>query len=130
MGEMVGSTPEGLASVWRIEPGSQNVECPSVACSKVITGLNSVIDLEFGSDNQLYVVEFESSGFLAAVAPDLEIPMQGGRVKRCDIAANTCEIIEGASGDLFLPGAIAFDNWDNLWLLDNVFAPTVRSIEY
>lgn len=139
VGELVGTTAanlggqpsiEGLASIWRIDPGSSNIVCPSDHCTKVITGLNAVIDIEFGPDNQLYVVEFERSGFLAAVAPDLEIPMLGGVIKRCDVSADSCEIIAGASGDLLLPGGITFDYWDNLWLLDNVFAPTIRTIEW
>lgn len=123
-------TPPGLASVWRIEPDVPNARCPSDDCTKVVTGLNAVIDAEFGPDGQLYVVEFEENGFLAAVAPDLEIPMVGGSVKRCDVAENSCEIIAGGDGSLTLPGAITFDKDDNLWLLDNVFAPTVRRIDW
>lgn len=121
-------TPDGLASIWRIEPGSRNVSCPSAECTKVITGLNSVIDIEFGPDNQLYVVEFEQNGFLAAVSPDISIA--GGTVKKCDVLSDSCEIIEGGDGTLFLPGAITFDKWDNLWLVDNVFAPTIRQISF
>lgn len=123
-------TPPGLASVWRIEPDAHNVRCPSDDCTKVVTGLNSVVDLEFGPDGQLYVVEYEENGFLATVAPGLGIPLAGGSVKRCNLAANSCEIIEGGDGTLFLPGAITFDKYDNLWLLDNVFAPTVRRIDW
>lgn len=123
-------TPPGLASVWRIEAGARNARCPSEECTKVVTNLNSVIDAEFGPDGKLYVVEFEESGFLAAVAPDLGIPVVGGSVKRCDVAGNSCETIAGGDGTLFLPGAITFDKDDNLWLLDNVFAPTVRSIDW
>jgi hypothetical protein len=127
-------TPVGIASVWRIEPGSRNVTCshsPSSDCAKVLTGLNSVIDIEFGPDGYLYVVEYEQNGFLATVAPGLGIPLAGGTVKKCDVTDKTCEIIvdEGAEGGLLLlPGAVTFDRWDNLWLLDNVFAPTVRRI--
>ncbi|TXK64493.1 ScyD/ScyE family protein [Alkalisalibacterium limincola] len=123
-------TPPGLASVWRIEPEARNVKCPSDECAKVVTGLNSIIDIEFGPGGQLYVVEFEENGFLAAVAPDLGIPVVGGSVKRCNVAENSCEIIVGGDGSLFLPGAITFDRNDNLWLLDNVFAPTVRRIDW
>jgi hypothetical protein len=139
VGELVGSTsknfageptPDGIASVWRIETGSRNVVCPSDNCTKVVTGLNTIIDLEFGPDDQLYVVEFERSGFLAAVAPNLEIPIKGGTIKKCNVTSDSCEIITGTNGNLLLPGAILFDYHDNLWLLDNVFSPTVRSIEW
>lgn len=127
--EMPMPTPEGIASVWRVEAGSRDVTCPSSECVKAVTGLNSVIDLEFGPDGNLYVVEYEQNGFLATVAPDLGIPLAGGTVKRCDVATDSCEIVVGEHGDAFLLGAIAFDKWDNLWLLENVFAPTVRRVD-
>ncbi|MGK7296392.1 MAG: ScyD/ScyE family protein [Candidatus Wenzhouxiangella sp. M2_3B_020] len=123
-------TPSGLASIWRLEPGMSNLECPSDGCVKVVTGLNSVIDIEFGPDGMLYVVEYEQNGFLATVAPDFGIPLAGGRVKRCDVTSDECETIAGEDGSLLLPGAITFDKDDNLWLLENVFAPTVRRIEW
>jgi hypothetical protein len=132
------ATPEGLASIWRIEPGSRNVDCPSEACSKVLTGLNSVIDIEFGPDGYLYVVEYEKNGFFATVVFDDEgnpvIPPVGGAVKKCDIKSDTCGenniIYGGENSGLMMPGAITFDKWDNLWLLENVFAPTVRTIDW
>jgi len=134
VGELNGSAPEnfageptrdGLASIWKIKPGSRNETCPSENCTRVVSGLNSVIDIEFGPDGYLYVVEIEQSGFLAAVAPDLGIPFQGGALKKCDTFSGTCDTIKE---DLIIPGAIAFDKWDNLWLLENVFAPTVRLV--
>lgn len=139
VGELNGSTANnfsgeptrfGLASVWRLEPGMSNLKCPSDDCVKVVTGLNSIIDIEFGPDGMLYVVEYEQNGFLATVAPDLGIDLAGGRVKRCDVSENTCETIAGEDGSLLLPGAITFDKNDNLWLLENVFAPAVRRIDW
>jgi len=147
VGELTGTTaqnlgdvasPEGLASIWRVEPGSRNVDCPSEACSKVLTGLNSVIDIEFGPDGYLYVVEYEKNGFFATVVFDDEgnpvIPPVGGAVKKCDINSDTCGenniIYGGENSGLMMPGAITFDKWDNLWLLENVFAPTVRTIDW
>lgn len=120
-------SPEGLASIWRIEPGSVDITCPSANCTKAVTGLNSVIDIEFGPNGYLYVVEFEKNGFLAAAAPDLGIPFAGGVIKKCDISSGNCEVIEE---DIPLPGAITFDKWDNLWLVENVFAPTIRLVTY
>jgi hypothetical protein len=132
------ASPEGLASIWRVEPGSRNVDCPSEACTKVLTGLNSVIDIEFGPDGYLYVVEYEKNGFFATVVFDDEgnpvIPPVGGAVKKCDIKSDTCGenniIYGGENSGLMMPGAITFDKWDNLWLLENVFAPTVRTIDW
>lgn len=122
-------TPQGIASVWRVEAGARDVSCPSADCVKAVTGLNSVIDVEFGPDGYLYVVEYEQNGFLATVAPAFGIPLAGGTVKRCDVTTDSCEIIVGGAGDALLLGAIAFDKWDDLWLLENVFAPTVRRVD-
>jgi len=132
VGELTGTTaenlagsasPEGLASVWRIESGSRDITCPSDNCTKAVTGLNSVIDLEFGPDGYLYVVEFDKNGFFPAVVfNDLGF----GTIKKCDVSADSCEIVEGG---LVLPGAITFDKWDNLWLVDNVFDPTIRRVK-
>lgn len=118
------ASPEGLASIWRIEPGSSDITCPSANCTKAVTGLNSVIDMEFGPDGYLYVVEFDKKGFFSAVVfEDLGF----GTVKKCDVSTGICEIVED---NLVLPGAITFDKWDNLWLVDNVFAPTVRQVDW
>jgi hypothetical protein len=113
-------SPEGIASIWRIEPGSSDITCPSANCTKAVTGLNSVIDIEFGPDGYLYVVEFDKNGFFPVVVfEDLGL----GTVKKCDVSANSCVIVED---NLVMPGAITFDKWDNLWLVDNVFAPMIR----
>ena len=136
VGELTGTTPgnffgnaspAGLARVWRIAPGSRNVVCPSDDCEVVFDGLDTVIDIEFGPDGLLYVVEYERSGFLGTVAPDLEIPLKGGTLKRCDLSNRRCRIVED---NLVLPGAVTFDKWDNLWLLENVFEPTVRKVDW
>lgn len=117
-------SPEGLASIWRIEPGSSDISCPSAKCTKAVTGLNSVIDMEFGPDGYLYVVEFDKNGFFPVVVfEDLGL----GTIKKCDVSTGSCEVVEN---NLVLPGAITFDKWDNLWLVDNVFAPTIRQVSY
>jgi hypothetical protein len=132
VGELTGTTaenfvgepsPTGLARVWRIEPGARDVVCPSAQCREAISGLTTVIDLEFGPDGRLYVVEFDQHGFLAsfgAFAPG------GGMLKSCDVGTGQCQVVEDG---LLFPGAITFDKWENLWLVDNVFAPTVRRVD-
>ena len=122
--ENIGGSPsqQGLAGIWHIEPGASGVICPSANCTKVVTGLNSVIDLEFGPDGYLYLVEFDTNGWFASAVSD---NFGLGNVKKCDVSAGACEIVEDG---LVLPGAITFDNWDNLWLVDNVFAPIIRQV--
>lgn len=132
VGELTGVTAEnifageastGLSRVWRVDAGARNVVCPSAACTEAISGLTSVIDVAFGPDARLYVLEYDQNGWFAAL--ELGNPA-GGAIKRCDIAAGTCGII--ADG-LALPGAITFDKWGDLWLLENTFAPAVRRVD-
>lgn len=127
VGELTGATPEGVPAtgwsrVWRIEPGAENVVCPSGDCQPVIEGLTSVIDLTFGPDGHLYVVEFDENGWLAATTDDLGL----GTINRCDVTNGSCTVVEGG---LVLPAAIDFDKRGDLWLIENPFAPTVRRLD-
>lgn len=127
VGELTGATPDpadalGLARIWRIEAGSRNVVCPSDACREVVSGLTAVIDVAFGPDGRLYAVEFDANGWLAALSGDAA----GGTIKSCDVDTGECDLVEDG---LVLPGAITFDKWGNLWVLENgIFAPTVRAV--
>ncbi len=126
VGELTGvpSIP-GLSRVWRIEAGASNVTCPSSECTQAFSGMTSIIDLAFGPDGMLYVVEYDEAGWLAATSGGAPL---GGTVNRCDTNDGTCS--EVATG-LFLPSAIAFDKWGDLWLLEaNIIAPMVSKLPY
>ena len=126
VGELTG-TPAvpGWSRVWRIEEGAKNVTCPSEDCKVVVDGLTSVIDLEFGPDGMLYIVEYDKNGWLQAVIGNAA----GGAVKRCDTGTGDCEVVEGADNFVLFATAITFDKWDNLWLLENnLVAPKVRRL--
>ena len=126
VGELTGfpATP-GLSRVWRIDPGARNVICPSTACTVAFDGLTSVIDLEFGPDGSLYVVEMDANGWFAAAV--LGNPA-GGRIQRCDVGSGTCLEVEQAP----LPvGSIAFDPSGTAWIVENdflSFSATVRTL--
>ncbi|MBW3612368.1 MAG: ScyD/ScyE family protein [Chloroflexi bacterium] len=126
VGELTGATPDladapGLSRVWRIAPGARNVTCPSAACQVVLSGLTSVIDVEFGPDGALYVVEWDAAGWLSALFG----VGAGGTVQRCDVGAGSCAVM---AGGLALPGAIAFDAAGTAWIVENTFSPTVRTL--
>ena len=125
VGELTGAPGvPGWSRVWRIAPGARHVVCPSDDCEVVLSGLTSVIDVEFGPDGSLYVVEYDENGWLAVV---LGAPLAGGTVNRCDVEAGTC--VAAATG-LDLPAAITFDKRGRLWLLEsNIIAPTVRRLD-
>jgi len=124
VGELTGAPAvPGWSRVWRIEKGSRHVTCPSAACEMLADGFTSIIDLEFGPDGWLYVVELDEASWLAAIGV---IPPAGGTVNRCDPGTGLCEVV--APG-LELPGAIAFDDRGTAWILENSFDPTVRTLD-
>jgi hypothetical protein len=116
VGELKGFPgPLGMSRVWRIEPGTLHAQCgSSPACSVVASGFTSIVDLAFGPDGTLYVVEFDEASFLA---PELEvffgIPglMQGGTVNACDLSGS-CSVV---AGGLPLPIAAAVDKTGALY---------------
>lgn len=82
-----------------------------------------MIDVEFGPDGYLYVVEYDENGWFAATA--LGSP-KGGTINRCDVETGQCTAVVE---DLTFPGAIAFDKKGTLWLLENnIGTPTVRTV--
>jgi len=103
VGELLGfPAPTGESKVWRIEPGTRNADCSvSSACSVVVDGLTSIVDLAFGPDGTLYVVEIDEATWLAV---ELGLPTPGGTVNACDVATGHCEVV---AGGLPLPSAVA-----------------------
>jgi hypothetical protein len=109
VGELKGFPgPLGMSQIWRIEPGTLHAQCgSSPACSVVASGFTSIVDLAFGPEGTLYVVEFDEASFMAV---ELEfffgIPglTQGGTVNACDLSAGTCSVV---AGGLPLPIAAA-----------------------
>jgi hypothetical protein len=62
---------KGTSRIWRIEPGAKNAVCdpksPSTGkCTTYATGFTSVIDLAFGPDGTMYVLEIVKEGLLGA----------------------------------------------------------------
>jgi hypothetical protein len=86
--------------------------CPSADCRAVVSGLTSVIDVAFGPDDRLYVVEMDRNGWLGAVIGQ----GTGGAIKRCDVDAGTCDLVEETNLPLT---AITFDPFGQLWVAEN-----------
>jgi len=90
--------------VWRIEPGTLHADCgTSPACSVVADGFTSIIDLGFGPDGTLYVVEFDEASWAAV---ELGLGGLGGTVNACNSSSWTCSVV---AGSLPLPSAVAVD---------------------
>ncbi len=136
VGELIGARsvadglfPIGLSRVWRISAGANNVVCsqtdPTPDCELLIDGLTSVIDLAFGPDGNLYVVEYDESSWFSLFIP----PASGGTISAYDTNGNLVEVV---ATELQYPSAITFDKWGDLWLLENNdtgATPTVRQLD-
>jgi hypothetical protein len=74
VGELKGfPAPVGVSRIWRIKPGTLHAQCgTSPACTVVADGFTSIIDLTFGPDGTLYVVELDEASW----AP-IEFPFPG-----------------------------------------------------
>lgn len=134
VGELTGAVPETdltpdglpkeLSRVWRFPADATNLVCSQVEgsedCYLFLDGLTSVIDLEFGPDGLLYVVEFDENSWAGLANP------MGGTVSAYNLDG---ELIKKAEG-LMLPSAITFDKKGNLWLLENnIIVPRVRILD-
>lgn len=141
VGELTGVTPTdigleedgpttGLSRVWRIDAGARHVVCPSAACEVVLSGFTSILDLAFGPDGKLTVVEYDENGWFTALEADPPNPA-GGAVRQCDVdmhaSKGDCDLVEDG---LTLPAAVTFDKRGDLWVLENnLVEPTVRKLE-
>lgn len=129
VGELTGATedgtlPIGLSRVWKIDSGARNVVCseadPQPGCELLINGLTSVIDVAFGLDGGLYVVEYDETSWIATFAPAIA---SGGTISTYDPI--TGDLIEVVASGLEFPSAITFDKQGNLWVLENNDVPAL-----
>lgn len=109
--------PLGASKVWRIEPGTRHAECgSSPACEVVVDGFTSIVDINFGPDGTLYVVELDENSWLGLETNPPQ--MQGGTINAC--AWGTFDCTERESG-LPIPMAVAItranDVYAAIWAL-------------
>ncbi len=99
----------GISRVWRVEPGTLHAECgSSPACSVIADGFTSIVDLAFGPDGSLYVLEMDEASFLAIELGFFGLPgaTLGGTVNVCSPDSWSCSEL---AGGLFFPTAIEVD---------------------
>jgi hypothetical protein len=123
MGELKGfPAPKGESRIWRIEPGARHAVCgTSPACRVVADGFTSVVDLEFGPNGTLYVVELDEESWLA---------MQngkgtGGSLNACNSSTWVCTQI--ATGRPML-SAVAVGGDGTKFIVTNALIPATVDI--
>jgi hypothetical protein len=125
VGELKGfPAPTGRSRIWRVEPGARHADCAtSSACSIVATGFTSIVDLTFGPDGTLYVVEFDEASWAAV---EFAVGSKGGTVNACDIDTWTCS--EVATG-LRMPMGVAVDRrTGEVYLTTDVLIPGAAQV--
>ena len=130
VGELKGFPgPTGASRVWRIEPGTLHAECGNnPACTVVADGFTSIIDLTFGPDGTLYVVEIDEASFFAVQLELFSgIPGRtlGGTVNACDSSTWTCN--EVATG-LSIPTAAAVDRDGTVYATISALVPGAAQV--
>jgi hypothetical protein len=127
VGELRGfpGTP-GTSQIWRIKPGTSNAVCDPAApttgdCTRYADGLTSIMDLGAKKyDDDLYAVEFSKLGWPAVEIlkkPGAEV---GALIKVSDDGSRLREL---APGSFNLPGGVAVDRYENVYVAGPVFGP-------
>jgi hypothetical protein len=124
VGELRGfpATP-GRSQIWRIAPDSVNAICDPAApstgpCRRYADGFTSIVDLAFGPDGSLYVVELVRRSWLQWNLGLVDPPIGG--VFRIPPGGGTP--VELASGQLILPAGVAVDS-RGVFVSGPVFGP-------
>jgi len=124
VGELKGfPAPTGASKIWRIEPGTRHAKCgTSSACRVVAEGFTSIVDLAFGPDGTLYVVEIdEASWFAVEVLPAKKV---GGTINAC-VPSGSCSVV--ATG-LPVPIAATVDRGQLFALINALEGATVVTL--
>jgi hypothetical protein len=119
---------KGAARIWRIEPGTVDAVCdpaapdPTGRCQSVATGFSSVIDLAFGRDGTMYVLELARDGLAGALVLGTEFPPLGA------LWAVTHGVRTKIADALAAPGGVAVDRHGTVFLTTLTFGPPGGSV--
>jgi hypothetical protein len=112
VGELKGYpfTP-GESRVWRIEAGTRKAACDAAAtsgpCTVYADGLTSIIDLQFGPDGKLYILEIAKNGVGALETGSTDPADLTGALLRMD---GPDTFVELASEGLVTPAGLAISD--------------------
>ena len=108
MGELKGfPAPTGESRIWRVNPHARHARCGSSPdCSVIADGFTSIVDLTFGPDGRLHVVELDEASWFSIEVTGIPL---GGTVNACTRdSSGTWSCVPEATG-LRMPIAAAVD---------------------
>jgi sugar lactone lactonase YvrE len=113
---------KGVARIWRVASDSVDAVCdpahPSTgSCTSVATGFSSVIDVAFGPDGTMYVLELAKNGLAGALVLGTEFPPTGA------LWAVNNDVKTLVSGSLLAPGGITIDENGQILVTTQTFGP-------
>jgi hypothetical protein len=114
---------KGAARIWRIAPGTVDAVCHPASpdltgrCQSVATGFSSVIDLTFGRDGTMYVLEIAKNGLAGALVLGTEFPPIGA------LWAVQSGSRTAISDSLVAPGGVAVDDQGDIFVTTLTFGP-------
>jgi hypothetical protein len=123
MGELKGiPAPKGESRIWRIEPGTRHAVCgTSPACRVVADGFTSIVDLEFGPNGTLYVVELDEESWFAMNNGK----GTGGSLNACNSTTWVCtQVVTGKP----MLSAVAVGGDGTKFIVTNALIPTAVDI--
>jgi hypothetical protein len=123
VGELKGfPAPKNKSKIWKIDAGARHAVCGgSSSCHVLADNFTSVIDLTFGRNGKLYVVELDAESWLAMEA----MKGVGGAVSACDARVSSCTKI--ASGILMSTAATVADD-GTVWVVKNALIPGAADV--
>jgi hypothetical protein len=115
--------PRGKSRIWKIDAGTRHAVCGvSPACHLVADGgFTSIIDLTFGPDGTLYVVELDEASWLAVET----MQPTGGSVNACNPTTLVCSQI--ATG-IPMVSAATVTRDGQVWIVKNALVPGAADV--
>ncbi len=125
VGELKGfPAPVNESRIWRVSPGANAAQCGSSPdCTLVFDGgFTSIIDLVFGPDGTLYVVELDENTWAAV---EFNAGAIGGTVNACNVNTLVCDEVAGSIPQVT---AIALGKHGGIWATQNALTPGLADV--
>ena len=128
VGELKGfPAPTGASRIWRIKRGTRHAECgTSPDCQVIADGFTSIIDLTFGWDGTLHVVELDEASWFAVEVTHSPV---GGTVNACKRQRWSGDwVCEEEAAGLMMPTAATVDFRGNTHVVTFALVPGAAEV--